>query len=269
MTSVAPASSRPAHNVLRLLTAIALSCSVVTSMRSQEVTKGGIDNPVAAVNFCKSLQTAVQAQDKTKVAGWINAYPIQVGQKNSVLVADRNDFVEKFDTIFSAGRRQALLSDTGCDLERNADGGGRIAHGMIYIDQRDDGAQTVIEYISPPDNYTTVYEDQAAFQTAANNFLIELQRAVAKEDPRAVAQLCMYPFSINGTEKQMIVEDRTQLIRGYSSIFTLSVRKAILSAKSATRMGWRGFMVGDGTLWFDLVYGAEVIHAGTVNIPTR
>jgi hypothetical protein len=56
MTFVAPASSRPAHYVLRLLAAIVLNCSVVTSMRSQEVTKGGIDNRVAAVNFCKSLQ---------------------------------------------------------------------------------------------------------------------------------------------------------------------------------------------------------------------
>jgi hypothetical protein len=112
----------------------------------------------------KVCKTAVQAREKMKVAGWINTYPIQVGQKNPVLVADRNDFVENFGTIFSEDLRQALLSDTGCDLQRNADGSGRIANGMIYIKQLDDGAKTIIEYISPPDNYPTVYNDQAAFQ---------------------------------------------------------------------------------------------------------
>lgn len=185
-----------------------------------------------------------------------------------MLIADRKDFIERFSIIFDSQVQHALFSDSGCELQGNPDGSARIANGRIYINQINGDSQTVIELISPPSKYKTIYENQADLQRSANSFLAKLQRAIAKEDARAVAELCGYPFSVNTDGGHTTVEDRTQLATGYPKIFTPAVKKAIVDATSAERVGWRGFMVGDGTVWFDLVYGTDVIRITTLNMPS-
>ena len=69
------------------------------------------------MSFCKELQHAVKSGEKTKVATWISGDPIEVQHgATGTLVADDSDFVDKFDLIFDADAKRALLAGDACDL---------------------------------------------------------------------------------------------------------------------------------------------------------
>jgi hypothetical protein len=120
--------------------------------------------------------------------------------------------------------------------------------------------------ISPPANYERFYRDMATTETAANSFLLELQRAISKNDPKAVAQLCEYPLTVYSSDKQMLIDSRAELIREYSRVFSEEVKRAILGTPKPMLQGWHGYRTKDGEVWFDSVYGTDVFRVRTINV---
>lgn len=245
----------------------------------QEITKGGIDSPTNAIRFCKDLQQAVKAGRKDQVASWVNGFPIQVESAvrvratagtlkapNSILLIDKADFIQHFAVIFNDGLRQSLFGNSACELEYNSDGTARIASGKIEIDQSEDGKKTVITAISPPQNYEKFYSDQATYEIGAKNFLVDLRRALSAGDRDAVATLCRYPLSVNSAGKTKMLNDRGELLARFEEVFTARIRRAVIESAEPTQTGWRGFMIGDGEVWFDSVVGTDVMRIGTINI---
>jgi len=247
-------------------------------VRSQEVSKGGIDNREAAIKFCRSLQRAVKAKDKTRIAAWLNGYPIEVeytpvvyptghtGEVQSTLITDEEEFIEQFDVIFDFDVERQLFSNTACELKDKPDGSATIANGKIEIDQIESGA-TIIRNISAPANYEKFYEDQSTLELGAKNFLIELRQAVANDDRKKVARLCRYPLLVNFPGNRIQLKNRRELIQRYGEVFTPEVKRVLTQQKTPVTMGWRGFMTERGEIWFDHVVGTDVLRVGTINVP--
>jgi hypothetical protein len=85
-------------------------------------------------------------------------------------------------------------------------------------------------------------------------FLAKFQDALKSNDRKAVAPLVSYPLLVTGAPGRMQVRSRAQLLSGFDGIFTTTVRSAILKATPDDVWGnSRGFMIGDGAIWFDAV----------------
>lgn len=85
-------------------------------------------------------------------------------------------------------------------------------------------------------------------------FLAKFQAALKSNDRKAVALLVSYPLLVTGATGRTQVRYRAQLLSGFDGIFTPAVRSAILKATPNDVWGnSRGFMIGDGVIWFDAV----------------
>lgn len=85
-------------------------------------------------------------------------------------------------------------------------------------------------------------------------FLAKFQDALKSHDRKAVAPLVSYPLLVTGAAGRMQVRSRAQLLSGFDGIFTAPVRSAILQATPDDVWGnSRGFMIGEGVIWFDAV----------------
>jgi|SRR5690348_9273230 len=234
--------------------------------RGQEIGEAGIKDRDAAVNFCRQLQSAVKAGEKSKVAAWINDYPIEIQHEaKSFLVADDTDFIDKFDLVFDADTRNAVSAADACDVPLYPSGTVKIARGEIEILQTEEGARTLIATISPPADFQSLYENNDVYEAGAAEFLRRLRQVVSANDRRLISDLCRYPLSVNVGGKHRDIRNRAALIAEYSSIFTPEVKKAVLALPAPIHMGWRGFMTDRGELWFDLVVGTHVFRIGTIN----
>jgi hypothetical protein len=83
-------------------------------------------------------------------------------------------------------------------------------------------------------------------------FLAKFQDALKSNNSEAVALLVNYPLLVTGAAGRTQVRSRAQLLSSFDGIFTAAVRNAILKATPDDVWGnSRGFMVGDGIIWFD------------------
>lgn len=238
----------------------------VKAARGQEIREAGIKDRDAAVNFCKELQGAVKAGEKSKVAAWINGYPIEVQHgATSTLVADDSDFIEKFDLVFDADTRNGVSAHDACDLPLYPSGTVKIAGGRIEIYQTEDESRTLILTISPPADSQSLYENNDVYEAGAAEFFRKLRQAVSANNRRLISDLCRYPLSVNVGGKHREIKNRADLIAGYSTIFTSEVKQGVLALTAPIHMGWRGFMTERGELWLDLVVGTHVFRVGTIN----
>ncbi len=88
---------------------------------------------------------------------------------------------------------------------------------------------------------------------AAIAFLAKFQNALKRNDRDALAALVNYPL-LASPDKKIHIRSRAQLLASYDSIFNPQVRAAILKATADDVWGnYRGFMVGDGVIWFDAI----------------
>jgi hypothetical protein len=80
--------------------------------------------------------------------------------------------------------------------------------------------------------------------------LANLQAALRTSDIAALATLVEFPLNVYHTHQASYIRDVEALQKGYPSIFTASVRDAVLNQDCATIFGnWRGIMIGRGQVW--------------------
>jgi hypothetical protein len=85
----------------------------------------------------------------------------------------------------------------------------------------------------------------------AAQFVLVLQEAVRADAPRAVAALIAFPLRVNGAKGPSRIPNADVFVRRYRTIFTDSVRTAVLAQTLAQVFrNWRGGMIGNGELWF-------------------
>lgn len=213
------------------------------------------------------LTKAVEGDNKTLVSKWISYYPIEVERNGKdVLISDDTDFVEKFDFIFDASFRSMLFGPNGCQLKTYSDSSSRIAEGQIIIVQFDKDSEPSIEAISPPHDIKLLERvSDRQYERGADSFFDALKRAVAADDRAAVASLCSYPLRVVIDGKDRSMENRAELLRDYTQVFTPELKKNILVRRRPIHAGWRGFMTDRGALWLDYVVWTHVYRVDGIN----
>lgn len=103
----------------------------------------GAKTAKAARAFLAQLQTAVQANDKDKIAGMIS-YPLNVihGGKRA-RVRDKQTFLARYDNIFDEHIRQTILKQSARCLFGNANGE-MIGNGEVWFSEMGDGSVKII-----------------------------------------------------------------------------------------------------------------------------
>ena len=103
----------------------------------------GAKTAKAARAFLTQLQTAVQANDKDKIAGMIS-YPLNVihGDKRA-RIRDKQTFLARYDNIFDEHIRQTILKQSPRCLFGNANGE-MIGNGEVWFSEMGDGTVKII-----------------------------------------------------------------------------------------------------------------------------
>jgi hypothetical protein len=79
-----------------------------------------------------------------------------------------------------------------------------------------------------------------------------------------VAELVGYPLRVNGAQKRNI-QDRAELLRRYSQVFTAAVIKEIRAAEPAAIFCRDGqAMIGNGAVWVSVEKGRGAVRVVNV-----
>jgi len=86
--------------------------------------------------------------------------------------------------------------------------------------------------------------------TKVHQILTELQQAVAKHNPAAVAALVHYPIKVNPGKKPFTIKNEKEFIKDYDRIITPDIASAIYKQKYDNLfVNSEGAMIGDGEVW--------------------
>jgi hypothetical protein len=99
-----------------------------------------------------------------------------------------------------------------------------------------------------------------------NAFLTQLQQAVQKNKPAAVAQLVDFPLQVSRNGKPRILQ-RIAFLSNYSRWITPKIRSLILSQKPTELMrNSKGVMLGQGEIWFSGVCQDEACQKLSIKV---
>lgn len=97
-------------------------------------------------------------------------------------------------------------------------------------------------------------------------FFEALQKAVAADDRKAVADRVDYPFRTRIEGKAVTVHNAASFVQHYERIVAAKVKRAITEQSYAKLFAnWQGVMVGDGELWFAGVGKSGVVRITAIN----
>jgi hypothetical protein len=97
----------------------------------------------AARAFLASLQAALRADDKDKIAGMVS-YPLNfIHGGNRVRIRDKETFLTRYDNIFDVHVRKAILKQSSHCLFGNANGE-MIGRGEVWFSEMQDGSVKII-----------------------------------------------------------------------------------------------------------------------------
>jgi hypothetical protein len=86
--------------------------------------------------------------------------------------------------------------------------------------------------------------------TKVHQILTELQQAVSKHNPAAVAALVHYPIKVNPGKKPFTIKNEKEFIKDYDRIITPDIASAIYKQKYDNLfVNSEGAMIGDGEVW--------------------
>jgi hypothetical protein len=102
----------------------------------------------------------------------------------------------------------------------------------------------------------------------AAKFLMRLQTAIADDEKKKTAILVRYPLSIGSFHGNYVVKSEKDFLQRYDSIFPTDVKAVIASEKvECIDITSQGFMIGNGTVWFNYDRGILKIISINPSIP--
>ncbi|MCM3293923.1 hypothetical protein M3661_27900 [Paenibacillus sp. MER 180] len=95
-----------------------------------------------------------------------------------------------------------------------------------------------------------------------NDFIVNLQSAVAANDKKAVAEMVSYPLRVNQAGHSTQIASKTAFVKQYNSIITKKVRQKVLAQEvNKLFVNYNGVMIGDGEMWISKIDGKIAIYA--------
>lgn len=104
------------------------------------------------------------------------------------------------------------------------------------------------------------YRDRLDRDPAFRLFIRDLQRAISTGNREAVLRMIRYPLRVNGSNTSgtrfthRSYRNAAAVRASFGRIFDQAVRRDILAQRYDMLWGnWQGYMIGNGTLWFDRI----------------
>jgi hypothetical protein len=96
-------------------------------------------------------------------------------------------------------------------------------------------------------------EEKPDTAEAVKHFWQDFQTALQENDKRRLAAMADYPMNANLPHETVKVHTRDEFIKRYVEIFPDKLRQLLVKepADCIGRVGWRGFTVAEGQVWFD------------------
>jgi hypothetical protein len=86
--------------------------------------------------------------------------------------------------------------------------------------------------------------------TKVHQILTDLQQAVSKHNPAAVAALVHYPIKVNPGKRPITIKNENAFIKDYDHIITPDIADAVFKQKYENLfVNSQGAMIGDGEVW--------------------
>jgi len=84
-------------------------------------------------------------------------------------------------------------------------------------------------------------------------FWQDFQDALRQNDKQHLAAMANYPLSVSFRGRKLKIHSEKDLAAQYAEVFPSSLRAMLLrqSIDCVGRVGWRGFTVAEGQIWFD------------------
>lgn len=95
--------------------------------------------------------------------------------------------------------------------------------------------------------------------TETYSFFSELKSAIRVDDITWLTEHVVYPLRVTNGKRQITIDNALELKTNYKAIFSDVIKAAVACQKfDDLSSGSSGIMVGQGAIWFDLIYvGAQ------------
>lgn len=205
----------------------------------------GITDPAAFTAYFAKLQKAVKDNKPAEVAELIS-YPMNLNKDNKTYkIYSKDEFIKKYDSIFTAHVREALLAQKVDKLFVNYQGV-MVGDGDLWIGNTNNKLGVIaVNVINNPYEAAGI-TNPVVFE---HNFAL-LQKDVKDGKKSEVADLMVYPLKVNSKGKTTEIKTKKDFIAKYDKIMTAKVKKALLAQKvDKVTVNWKGIMIGSGELW--------------------
>lgn len=221
------------------------SASVTTSASINPYEVAGIDDPAEFTTYFAKLQKAVKDNKPAEVADLIS-YPMNLNKDNKkYVIYNKDEFIQKYDRIFTSQVRGQLLAQKVDKLFVNAEGI-KVGDGDLWIGKQNNKLGVIaVNVVNNPYEVAGI-KNPMVFD---HNFSL-LQKFVKEGNKSEVANLMVYPLKVNNNGKTTEIKTKKDFVAKYDKIMTAKVKKALLAQKTDKLfVNWKGVMVGNGEMW--------------------
>ncbi|GGA24591.1 hypothetical protein GCM10010917_06830 [Paenibacillus physcomitrellae] len=219
--------------------------SITKSVSNNPYEVAGINDPEAFKAYFAKLQKAVKDNKPEEVANLIS-YPMNLNKDHKTFVIyNKNDFVKKYDRIFTSHVRENLLAQQVDKLFVNYKGI-RVGDGDLWMGQQNNKLGVIaVNIINNPYEAAGI-DNPFVFE---HNFSL-FQKYVKEGNKTEAANLMVYPLKVNNKGKTMEIKTKKDFIAKYDKIMTAKVKKALQAQKAdQVVVNWKGVSIGSGSLW--------------------
>jgi hypothetical protein len=105
----------------------------------------------------------------------------------------------------------------------------------------------------PPNCEGKLGEEQLNTARAIEDFWQDFQSSLRKNNKQHLAAMAKYPMNANLARGSLKVRTPQEFVRRYDEILPEELRQMLLKqpVNCIGRVGWRGFTVAEGQIWFD------------------
>ncbi len=205
----------------------------------------GIDDPAEFTAYFAKLQKAVKDNKPKEVAELIS-YPMNVNKDNKkYIIYNRDEFIKKYDRIFTSVVRDQLLTQKVDTLFVNYQGV-MVGDGDLWMGERNNKLGVIAVNISNNPYEVAGIMNPVVFE---HNFSL-LQKYTKEGNKSEVANLMVYPLKVTNKGKTIEIPNKKDFIKKYDKIMTVKVKKALLAQKlDKVFINSEGVMIGNGQMW--------------------
>lgn len=223
--------------------------SVTSSDSSNPYEVAGINDPAEFTTYFAKLQKAVKGNKPAEVADLIS-YPMNLNKDNKkYVIYSKNEFIKKYDRIFTSSVRENLLAQKVDKLFVNYQGI-MVGDGDLWMGKPNNKLGVIAVNVTNNPYEVAGIKNPIVFE---HNFSL-LQKNVKEGKKTEAANLMVYPLKVNHNGKTMQIKTKKDFIAKYDKIITAKVKQALLAQKvDKVFVNWKGVMVGNGELWMGQV----------------